>query len=379
MRIIVALLLLSTTVLAQVANTTIEMATSEDLKNDSLKAIYHEDFAEDKSISEVLFGALSEGEDGAWQNKLINGKYRMSNSTDETAVRYFWLGNIPNITKSLAGKAVSVTVSGDFADNLSAAGLIYRFDSDTKNYFAFTIENGTNYAFYVRDDNGLRRPIVGQSLYIQPDTNVLTVVPNGEKMELFINNHSVGGLSSAEIKGTAVGIFAAGIGEFLFDDFAVYEVNQQAFDRAPNSHTKIYSNLAQGYSVDYPDGWTVLAKGENKPVTIAKDEDSLMLIMPLKDVANKEQGFVERSLAMFDKIYEGLEINSITDSSLLNVPIKIIDISFLNKGVKTSGRWFVPVEVSENGFMIMYGSPETEFDQEKAEFERILASFSLSR
>ncbi|TAL04578.1 MAG: hypothetical protein EPO07_04920, partial [Verrucomicrobia bacterium] len=74
-----------------------------------------------------------------WSGGVLGGKYYLTNSADAGGVQYFW--------EEMKVDASNLPLSADisFPDSkkvptISVAGLLYRFDQDTKFYYAFCID-----------------------------------------------------------------------------------------------------------------------------------------------------------------------------------------------------------------------------------------------
>lgn len=187
---------------------------------------YVERFDPNTPPQEVMGGVLSVGRDGAWHGSLEDGGYVLENEGDAGAIRYFWLGDIPGPPdQPPAALAVSVDVDGAFEGEISGAGLIFRFDPERRFYYGFVLLNGGRYGFFQRDQDGVQMRLSGTSEAIEAGgENRLTIVPEGDTMNLFVNGERIGAFGNDAVQGPGVGIVAIGIGRFHFDDFAIGEV-----------------------------------------------------------------------------------------------------------------------------------------------------------
>ncbi|MCA9837416.1 MAG: hypothetical protein KC422_10880 [Trueperaceae bacterium] len=186
------------------------------LNVNNLSSIYQETFEGDPET--MMQGALTFGQDGSWTGSLNNGAYLMENQNDATAVRYFYLG-------TSEGNAASVEVAAQYG-SFSGAGLIYRFDVTTGNYFAFILSGPNSYALLKRNGDGLALMIEGSSAAIGQGANRLSIVDDAGEMKLYINETFVASVSDNEVVGNRAGLIAVGSGLFQLDNFSIYNYTQ---------------------------------------------------------------------------------------------------------------------------------------------------------
>jgi hypothetical protein len=126
---------------------------------------------------------------------------------------------------SEAPVSVEVKVKLSKKDFLSGAGLIYRFDRESKNYYVFMLSGENKFAFYLRS-NGVYTPLYsGRSNVIQPDQfNKIAINSSGTSFDLYINDSFIKAIKDSGLMKGDVGIIAMGKGEFSFDNLAIYEL-----------------------------------------------------------------------------------------------------------------------------------------------------------
>ena len=157
----------------------------------ALAGEYTETFDAGKDPKSVFAGLLTIGQDDIWKGRLENGAYILSNDVDEGAVHFHYLGEIPGQTqgsKDVSNSTVSVDVGGQFANNISGAGLIFRYDAKRKFYYALLMKRNGAYSFIKRDANGFNETMSGTSGDAQGrKTNRLTIKGKGQMVEIFLN------------------------------------------------------------------------------------------------------------------------------------------------------------------------------------------------
>lgn len=181
---------------------------------------YRETF-ESTDPEAVLGGALDVGSKGAWTATLTGASYRLVNPSDLSAVRYYYLLSLPDqppgpISQGTA--SVVVMVEGE-SDEYSGAGLLFAFEPETRNYYAWV---GTNdgYAFYRRDEDGFQRMISAQSgLINQGASNRLSITATGPELQLFVNDQRIARIDRADPVDGGIGIIVLGTGTYTFEEF----------------------------------------------------------------------------------------------------------------------------------------------------------------
>lgn len=172
-----------------------------------------------------LLGAVDIGvKDGAWEGTLGDGHYQLVNQVEPGAVRYYYIGSVPggDADKCLSEGAVSVDVTVTSKMNSSGAGLLFRYDPTTRNYYAFILFNGGGHGIYHRTEDGFKPVISGASKMVRDDVNQLAIVAEETKMMFYINGTRVACADDEQAPGGHVGIIAVGTGCFGFDHFATY-------------------------------------------------------------------------------------------------------------------------------------------------------------
>jgi hypothetical protein len=159
-------------------------------------------------------------EDEIWSATVTNGLFRLANRTDARAVRYKYL----RIGERDMGESpVSVETRLDPVDNMSAAGLLYRFDAERRHYYAFVVAGGNQYRFYSRDGSGFRILYAGRFASGQPGQfHKVAIVGSGPAMRLYINDTFVKKVEDEGLRGGYTGILGVGRGTFEFDNFTIY-------------------------------------------------------------------------------------------------------------------------------------------------------------
>lgn len=156
-----------------------------------------------------------------WQARVEDGVFVLENRSAAGAVRYYDFNRTgPGGAPALQTEA-SVSVSGDFEGEAAGAGLLARFDPETRTYYAF-VRTADGVALYKRGPERFSRlmnldgPVRGAD---GPVTLGMRLTPEGT--QLFVNDRSIGTVSSQDVQGDRFGIVAIDRGTFRFDDFSV--------------------------------------------------------------------------------------------------------------------------------------------------------------
>jgi len=184
------------------------------------RVLYSEKFDAEKSGELMFKGHLLFGNDGAWAGSLENGRYILENSSDNSAVRYYYFS--PDTGHSLTNSRISVEVDGSFSKNDfdSGAGLIFDLDSGTRFYLAFVIMNQNEYGIIKRDENGFKIMMRGtHSAIVNGKPNRLSIISEKEKVAFLINEQEIGSLGHRSGEANGIGLLALGTGRFIFDNF----------------------------------------------------------------------------------------------------------------------------------------------------------------
>lgn len=189
--------------------------------------VYSEPFGEDAHPLYVFGGVIRFGPqtDSPFLARMTGGVLEVSNDTDPTTSRYFFIEPRHASQWLAAGgvaPAASVTVGGEFGE-MPGAGLIYRVDPATHWFYAFLVGPGQAYGFYLIDGSGFNAVVSDTSdAIVVGQTNRLTITSEGTVMHLYINDQHVTSVDDARVAGDGVGFMAAGTGAFTFDDFELF-------------------------------------------------------------------------------------------------------------------------------------------------------------
>jgi TIR domain-containing protein len=167
------------------------------------------------------------GQDGPWYGEVVDGVYRLINPAARENVKRFnlWL---KHRRYKLGQAPVSVDVRVYDRHDApttpsSAAGLIYRFDRATQDYYAFTVGFQGTYSVLRRDSQGLRTRGIQRHDAIRPGAdafNTIAVWGEGASLHLFINGQLVRTLD-VEAGDGDVGLVAVSTGVFEFDNLSI--------------------------------------------------------------------------------------------------------------------------------------------------------------
>lgn len=157
-----------------------------------------------------------------WTALLRDGRLEISNATDPSVIRYYFLEprHVPGWTA--AGGALpraSVRVGGTF-DTFPGAGLVYGLDPSTHYFVALVLTGGDGYGVYVLDGQGYRAVATGTAPGIdQGGLTELTIAPEGSVLGFYVAGQRV--FEGPLTGGIGVGLVAAGTGRFAFDAFVL--------------------------------------------------------------------------------------------------------------------------------------------------------------
>ncbi len=204
----------------------------------SLEPRYFEGFdfaeADPEQMHQRLAGAWldqSPEPDPVWSTGVRDGLYWLENRTEPLAVRYRHLGvSDSDAIVKLGTAPVSVEVivrplEGQQPNALTAAGLLYRFDRNSRDYYAFMVYADGRYSFGRRTSRGYATDFTERSDHLRPDTaNKLGICGDGPSVHLYINDTLVKIIRHLERSTGESGVIAASVGRFGFDNFAIYRM-----------------------------------------------------------------------------------------------------------------------------------------------------------
>lgn len=202
----------------------------------SLEPRYFEGFdfaeAEPEQMRQRLMGAWldeSPEPDPVWLTSMHDGLYWLENRNEPLAIRYRHLGLSDSETVVELGTApVSVEVvvrplEGQQPNALTAAGLLYRFDPSSRDYYAFMVYADGRYSFGRRTSRGYATDFTERSDRLRPGTaNKLGIFGDGPSVHLYINDMLVKIIHRLERSTGETGVIAVSVGQFGFDNFAIY-------------------------------------------------------------------------------------------------------------------------------------------------------------
>lgn len=154
-----------------------------------------------------------------------HGLFRMANQEDQNAVRYRWI-RYRGSTDEVSDRPVSVDVRvSQTGTRASSAGLMYRWSTSTKTYYAFLVSADGNYSFVERQPSGGLLPILTErSEKIRVgDWNKIGILTRGDQLDLYINDTKMRTLSVLNLPPGDSGIIATSTGVFEFDNYQIFE------------------------------------------------------------------------------------------------------------------------------------------------------------
>jgi hypothetical protein len=162
------------------------------------------------------------GHEEPWLGELKDGSYHLSNSSDDGVAKYIYTTTLAGIEMPLSSHTVSVDVAGTFTNpTYSQAGLLFYFDPQTHFYYAFVVKADA-VALVLRDASGFQElASTTTDALTLGQFNRLSVVPEANKVRLLVNGVEVMSLDSPSLEPGGVGILAASVGVFQFDNFSL--------------------------------------------------------------------------------------------------------------------------------------------------------------
>jgi hypothetical protein len=211
-------LLLTLSALLLAISAPIAWAASGD---DEEKPILDWNFDEALKSDNPEASVLALGDAGTWSAKIADGQYVVENSKDKDGIRYVHL-SLSDSGKplELSVSSVDVDVEGTFEDEDSGAGVLYRFDPESKTYLAFVLTKA-GYMVLRRDDEGFKTLSQGEHSHDEAVTLEVNTRDSGE-LEFRLDDKVVATIPDPGLKGNDVGMISFARGEFDFDNFQVY-------------------------------------------------------------------------------------------------------------------------------------------------------------
>jgi hypothetical protein len=184
----------------------------------ALRTVYLETFDWPASLTNVWL----QEQQPKWTLDAADGVYRLANSAYPDDAKYIHL-RADSVDVANTPISVEVRLDDTAHSQFSAAGLLYRFDRQTKFYYAFMLAAGGQIIFYRRNAGGYRALHAGRlDDWRAGDFNRLGIVGNGAALGLYVNDRWVKTIENAEFQSGDTGIIAMSTGTFSFDNFAIY-------------------------------------------------------------------------------------------------------------------------------------------------------------
>ena len=197
------------------------LATTSVLAQGSTTVVYHEAFGADAHPLYAFGGVIRFGpqQGDPWVALMREGQLEISNVTDPTVLRYYFLD--PDRVSGWEGEPIAarVLVGGTYAETPSA-GLIYGVDLTSHWFVALVRTGGAGYGVYVLDGDGYRAIATGESPALADGAMAeLAIVPEGGGLGFYVAGERV--FEGPPAQGVGVGVVAAGTGRFRYDDFVL--------------------------------------------------------------------------------------------------------------------------------------------------------------
>ena len=167
-----------------------------------------------------------------WTSRVDNeqGFLSWSNPTDSNAVHYLWIRRLPGYPGTSIGDLTDSPVSVDVkipahSSSTSSVGLIYRWNDESRRYYAFMIAADGSYKLLIRGEaGGLTSLFDGKSNAIRANGwNRIGLVGHSRSIDLYIAGQLVRSVDARELHEGVPGIIAVGTGSFEFDNFQTFK------------------------------------------------------------------------------------------------------------------------------------------------------------
>lgn len=175
-----------------------------------------------KSAAAFDLGPLSEiitpRSDGTWSITDNNGVAIFENQNAPYAITYYYLNPRPG---EEGKREISVDIGMLNFEPDSRAGLLYGFEDNPRSYFMFTVggDRSVNLQFFEQGNMEERMKLGISSL--QADKTTLTIRERGNEIALIVNGEEKSVIGNDRIGRGAVGIVAAHVGRYSFQNFSV--------------------------------------------------------------------------------------------------------------------------------------------------------------
>ncbi|MCM8539593.1 MAG: hypothetical protein NE328_04910 [Lentisphaeraceae bacterium] len=176
--------------------------------------------SKDSSESSLDMGALNqviqEGESDGWLISKKTGKLWLQNKLDSNAIRYYYA---PTPSGNGSERSASVSVNLNKASTTGKAGLLYGYDTSSKNYWLIVINAQGVLEVYRRDEMGVA---MRSSQTVSSTANgeyKIEIHESGHLLSIKVNGNASGSIESDSIGRGAFGIAAFSSGEFAFNNF----------------------------------------------------------------------------------------------------------------------------------------------------------------
>ncbi len=176
-----------------------------------------------------LVDTLSYESDGTWISKTDGNGFRLINPETPDDIRYYFLQTLPELDGRRTIEVQTVVLQGN-----GMSGLLYGFQDDPKQYYLLTTDRSGTIRLLHRTPEGPmeqkfsaeRNVEDGADASDEPTNPTLvkfTLVEDGQGVEIFVNDESLGTFEGSATGTGGVGIVAAGTIDAVFLDFDVRE------------------------------------------------------------------------------------------------------------------------------------------------------------
>jgi hypothetical protein len=152
-----------------------------------------------------------------WMAQAEGTAYVLSNTTDPSAVTYFWVGNPAEEGR----RTIAVDVDLREGAEGSGAGLLYGFQEEPRSYFLLMLRPGGTVALVQRTPEGFEERMGIGGDQVKPGINRLEIRERGKEIDILLNGTNIGAIGNDLIGRGGVGIVATGTGTFAFSNFAL--------------------------------------------------------------------------------------------------------------------------------------------------------------
>ncbi len=142
----------------------------------------------------------------------------LTNRSTESRITYFYVKTPPELN---GHRTVSVDVSLRDPSDKSLGGVLYGYEADPETYFLFAVGSDKTVRLYRCEGGSFHERLRLDMPELDLANTRLGVHETAGRIELLVNGQPKSTFADANLGHGAVGIVAAHIGQYVFDDFRI--------------------------------------------------------------------------------------------------------------------------------------------------------------